>query len=502
MNYKTILLTLLLSSALATSAFAADVNYRDNQKDFTADNWQQVDADKGDESLSGRKDEDTITDSEGKEELTEEEQRQQEIEELEKKIEDVLDQIANNTTGGGSTDGSSGTAGKDPWSEFPDVTDKDTWNPGSATLPDPTLPENPTLNPGTLPSNPWDQFVKRPYDFTVPELPASSTTDPVPEFNPPMSTPTDTGYVYTQDIEVPISLLTGAAGLRAQNGDTDTGITPPEDILITQQEVPDPLPIKQIYELPSIIDQLPFDFEGWLDDWRDYIEDLLPVKPGEYPEGDSGFPDYPKIDDTVKEFPGIIGKDEIPGTDIEVGVVTDNQKLYELLYQYMEKLYELKRYNVKVTRYIVYQLQECDIQTIRLSVPLADYRWVVTGPGGTVEKTTTSDFVKILFRTAGNYNVQVFNTRNVWRNNKVSGTATEYWVLNNGDFFDGVVVYKKSNSFSGYISEDIGPTEEEIELKENGFNANVAASQLNKILLIDDSGNIRSPSSGFSTERG
>lgn len=501
MKYKSILLTFLLTFALTATASAADIITPDNQKDFTADSWQKVDSDKGDEQLTGRKDTDKITDSTQKEELTEEEKRQQEIEELEKKIEDVLDQIANNTTGGGSTDGSSGTAGKDPWSEFPDVTDKDTWNPGSATLPDPTLPENPTLDPGKLPEDGWGQFdfVTPPQTIYIPPEYVDSDNDdeilPEPAFEE-----TEDGFIYTQKIKVPISLLTGLAGLKAEGGGSD-GPDPVPEIIVTQPETPEPIRVGKIFQIPGVVNHNPFDFEGWLDDFKDYIEDQLPVKPGEYPEGND-FPTYPDIDDTVKEFPGIIGKDEIPGTNIDVGVVTDNQKLYELLYEYMQRLYELKKYNVTVTRYIVYQLQECDIQTIRLSVPLADYRWIVTGPGGTVEKTTSSDYVKILFRTAGNYNVQVFNTRNVWRNNKVSGIATEYWVLNNGDFFDGVVVHKTSKSFSGYISQDIGPTEEEVELKENGFNANVSASQLNKIMLIDDNGNIRSPSGGFTTERG
>ena len=106
----------------------------------------------------------------------------------------------------------------------------------------------------------------------------------------------------------------------------------------------------------------------------------------------------------------------------------------------------------------------------------------------------------MLFRGAGTYNVHVYNTQNVVRNNKVSGTKTEYWVLGNGDAYDGLLIYKNSSSFSGYIGTDIGPKLEEIELVKDGFNADVTPEMVN-VQLIDTYGNIRTPSTDYTTER-
>jgi hypothetical protein len=209
----------------------------------------------------------------------------------------------------------------------------------------------------------------------------------------------------------------------------------------------------------------------------------------------------PNIDGINDMFGNKTTSTTIPGTDIEIAMPKDYSALYELLLKYTEELNKLNMTSVNVTKFTIYQLNKAEIQTVHKSIPTNQYHWVVTGPGGLVDKYTDSAYAKLLFRATGTYNVQVENYRQVYRNNKVSGTKSDIWVLSNGDYFDGLVVYKSSTSFSGYISEDIGPTMEWVNLKENGFNALVTSSMLNTIQIVDDSGNIRSPANDFTTER-
>lgn len=300
--------------------------------------------------------------------------------------------------------------------------------------------------------------------------------------------------------------------------------------------------IQWIPQLNVVIPELPeflppqFDFEDWLNQWiKDNWGDISLNKPElnvpdlnvpdlnvpdlNRPGGGSGGSggsgggivtpgwdiddviDFPDIGDITDQFPGHVKPDTIPGTDIEVVIPNTNRDLYLLLMRYIQELYSLQHYYANVTSITQYQANSIAVQNIRKSTPLAEYRWEVTGDNGTIESHTTSPLVKLLFRSAGTYTVRVYNTQSVIRNTKVSGVKQEIWLLSNNDFFDGMVIYKHSTSFSGYIGEDIGPTEEEIELKKDGFIANITPQMVNKIQFMDTTGNIRTPADGFTTER-
>lgn len=252
------------------------------------------------------------------------------------------------------------------------------------------------------------------------------------------------------------------------------------------------------------------DFEDWFKNWvKDHFGSLDGGESSAH-EDEMEFPDwdlddvieFPDIDDVIDQFPGHVDQDTIPGTNVDVIIPETNEDLYVLLMRYIQELLSIKRNYANVTSITQYKTNEINVQTIRRSTPLAQYRWEITAENGNMmESTTTSPIIKLLFQSPGIYTVRVYNTQDVIRNTKVSGTKSEYWVLSNNDFFDGMVIYKNSSSFSGYVGQDIGPKEEEIELKKNGFIANITPEMVDKIQFMDTNGNIRTPADGFTTER-
>ena len=107
----------------------------------------------------------------------------------------------------------------------------------------------------------------------------------------------------------------------------------------------------------------------------------------------------------------------------------------------------------------------------------------------------------MLFRGPGVYDVSVKNLQTVYRTNQVKGLKTEYWILNNGDAYDGLIIYMKSSDFTADIGQDIGPKLEFVQLLDDGFTANVTKDMAQAIQVLDIYGNIHSPAVGFTTER-
>ena len=83
----------------------------------------------------------------------------------------------------------------------------------------------------------------------------------------------------------------------------------------------------------------------------------------------------------------------------------------------------------------------------------------------------------------------------------MTGYKTEVWVLDNGDIFDGLVLYNHTTTIGGFQSEDIGPTIEELRLTDQGFIAHVSPDQASKTAIIDDQGFVHAAGSQFHTER-
>lgn len=180
---------------------------------------------------------------------------------------------------------------------------------------------------------------------------------------------------------------------------------------------------------------------------------------------------------------------------------TDSVALYNVLQSYLQQCQASGQTTLKIKKLDVYSVSTYGYRTIKISSPLSSYHWTVSGEGTFREAATTENRLPILFTRAGTYNVQVFNIQNVIRNNKVGGTKSELWVLNNGNQYDGIVVYNTSTSFEAFIGEDIGPQIEEVELLDDGFTANVTEQMINSVQCIDSNGNIHTPADNFTTER-
>lgn len=489
-------------SALTVSAYAAPATGNSAMKDFTVDSVKIVEAENGGTQITGNRLTSITTDTRTQEQRQEDEKKQQ-IAELQAKIEDITKQLETGEIKPGT--------GENPWNGIPgfgDWIDSIDTNIGQVTLPDWMLPSNGELNIGQwqIPDldQLWQQFlIDKGFDGNLPiDTLITGLESPTKDFEGVYGIPTNDGMMTVSQQVVPVEVLAINAGMNAGlKHQPQLGLHGDSPISVTDHDS-DPLQIPNIYDIPTVINQEPFDYDAWFNEFAEWIGQQLPTVPGTPMPGlQDLFIRNPNIDGIENIFPGTINDGKLPGTDIEIGIPKDYQSLYELLLIYMAELQELNMNAATVTKITMYQIQEADIQTIHTSIPSNQYRWLVTGPGGSVESHTNSPIAKLLFRSAGTYRVRVYNTRDVYRNNKVSGLKTEVWVLSNGGAFDGMVVYQTSSAFSGYISEDIGPTVEEVELKKNGFQALVSESMLNQIQMIDSNGNIHSPAEGFSTER-
>lgn len=297
----------------------------------------------------------------------------------------------------------------------------------------------------------------------------------------------DNGVVVIDQVSVPITMLGSyASQLNNLNDNTFEGFPAPQTPTISIEDIVQPTPT-------------PTDISDLIAAMKDWIAQNTPILPPGFDiETTIG---KPVADELTPAFPDSLIPSQLPGTNIDAILPADTSVLYNILMRYLQELQSLGRNHVNVTRIVQYNVHEYAIRTIRTSTPLNEYRWEVTGAGGTISTQTDTRMLKLLFRSAGTYNVRVYNNQQVTRNNKVSGEKREVWLLGNNDAFNGLVVYNNGTAFEAFIAQDIGPTLEEIELVRNGFIANVTPQMVNQVQLIDTQGNIRSPSDGHTTER-
>lgn len=497
MRIRIPIIAILAALALTLTSYADDANQRNQDVAIYEGQTVTLTAKQEGVSYDGQGKGNKTTDT-----RTEEEKNQ---EELERQKQAYLDEIAriSDEIDNGLIDG-------DGWSDLGGSDWVDTYqgDPGTPSLPDWSLGDS-TLPPGTVPSldELWDYFTTHivgeedgtggnypdaDFDDADPSdlITGGETTDK--EIDTPQADQTTNGLLVTSQSVVPMGALVIGAAPCGTDPISLPELTVPE--VTFQNGEPTPIPS---------IDMLPLDYQGWFEDWVRSIFSTLDIQPGSADsKTEEQFIRNPNIDDAMDMFDGIIVPGIIPGTDISVGYIENQEALYQLLLMYMQMLQNVDITSACVTKFTVYQITELDIQTIHTRIPSSEYRWVVTGPGGTVEKTTDTPYAKLLFRSSGVYDVDIFNTQTLWRNNKVSGEKSEIWVLSNGGFFDGLVVYQNTTRFNSYVSEDIGPTIEEVRMVDDSFTANVSESMLNKIQLIDQDGNIRAPSDDYTTQRG
>ena len=182
-----------------------------------------------------------------------------------------------------------------------------------------------------------------------------------------------------------------------------------------------------------------------------------------------------------------------------------NGTLYRSLLSYIKMLEGLGQHTMRVKKYTIYQATSYKVQAFKSYTPAMpiELRWNVKDPSGTTvaEKTSDKNFIQVLFRGPGTYEVSVFQKSNVVRHNYVTGYKTEVWTLSNNDIFDGLVLYNHTSVIGGFQSDDIGPKLEELRLTDQGFTANVSPDQASKTAIIDDRGFVHAAGSQFNTER-
>lgn len=437
-------------------------------------------------------------------EQREDDAKESERQKLIDKINEVYRQIneAQGNSNGGTRPGGDGSGGGLEWPDFDPAFPGGNGGTGgfpNITLPDYTQPnyQNPNWQLPDIPA--WTLP-----EFTLPDL---------PKYEPPEGAvvpgsgdktlpntyvvESPSGIFVVDQILVPIGTLSSyAATYKDVN---NKGFKLPSDIVPSVTEDDGPRRVLTQEDLDRM-------YQEWLDNIWSKLPNVSLEIPGFRPMPDDGYVIPPNLDDLLPlPNPGDIidtTPGQLPDTDIDVTLPNNTDALYELLMRYLRELMNMEQTSVVITRITQYQTREYAIRTIRTATPLAEYRWQVTDTdGGSIETTTDNRHLKMLFRGTGTYLVKVFNTQNVIRNNSVSGRKSEYWLLGNGDSYDGFLIYKNSTSFSAFIGADIGPALEEIELVKDGFNAQVTPEMVNTVQLIDAYGNIMSPSVGHTTER-
>ena len=460
------MVTLLL---LQTPAYAINTSY-DNQNTET-DRVIIAQAEQTGTTYTGQGESHTTTDTRTKEQK-EDDATKERIDELEALIRETIDKI-NSAEGGGSQNGSD-------LNPFPDH------NPdGSGTFPDINLPDY------ELPDYELPDWALP--DFELPDMPQWE----LPEINADLVFKDGekafdgvyvidgpAGVVVVDQVTVPIGMIVSyVSQLNNLNDKSFPGIAQPQQPHFTIEDVEQPF-------TQADLDRLIAEMEEW-------IRNNTHIIPPDFDLPDiMGNPDIGDLD-----FDGSFDITPLPGTDTDVSVPNDVSSLYQVLMRYLAELQSLGKNHVNITRIAVYNTTEYAIRTIRQSTPLPEYRWEVTGENDTISTQTDSRVLKLLFRSSGTYTVRVYNTREVIRNNKVSGKKSEIWMMSNNDAMDGLVLYNSTTAFEAYLAADIGPTIEEIELIKDGFIANVTPQMVDQVQLIDADGNMRSPSDGHTTER-
>lgn len=197
---------------------------------------------------------------------------------------------------------------------------------------------------------------------------------------------------------------------------------------------------------------------------------------------------------------------EITGTNIPVICPNKNSYVYDSLMSYIKALRELGASTVHAKKLTVYKARSYHVRTIYKATPVypLSFRWVVKDINHALISDNSvqgQNYLKVLFESSGTYYVTVYQTKDVTRNNKADGYKSEIWILDNGDAFDGMVFYNHTTRFVDFISNNVGPVQEELQLTHDGFTARITEGQANTVQTLDENGYLRTSGEHFFTER-
>jgi hypothetical protein len=145
----------------------------------------------------------------------------------------------------------------------------------------------------------------------------------------------------------------------------------------------------------------------------------------------------------------LIGEDTIPGGIADTGYLEPRFALIEL---YLNSLGLNER--IKTNMITEYRLTEEVQGKVTERVPTDNYIWGITNTdtGADVlgDIRTTGRYLRFVFNTPGNYRIRADQETCVTRADTVSYDINRYWVLNNGDAFDGLVIWRDHKKNAEY----------------------------------------------------
>ena len=207
----------------------------------------------------------------------------------------------------------------------------------------------------------------------------------------------------------------------------------------------------------------------------------------------------PSAGDLQSFFPNKLHEATLPGTNTTVLVPNSNQDLYDILMWYLQ---QTNSEDIRITRYTQYNVKTYSSRTLRYKTPLSVYTWEIQGEGkDTQTHVTGAPNCRVLFLNTGVYQIDVYNTQEVVRQNVVSGQKTEVWTLSNGDIFNGLVIYCNSKSFRSVLSVDLEPTTEKVKLIASCFTAKISPEMLNQYHYISNGELFTAVTGDYTTER-
>jgi hypothetical protein len=170
------------------------------------------------------------------------------------------------------------------------------------------------------------------------------------------------------------------------------------------------------------------------------------------------------INGQIKVNEGAVGleyerKDLIPGGIIDARTLESRFRLLDI---YLQHISTAEQINTRViTEYRV--TGENQSQVIE-KVPTNTWVWTVEDEsGGLVAGPiyTQGRYLQFVFNSAGTYRILANQIMTVVRADVVSYDKNEYWVLNNGDAFDGLVIYRDHKQGMTYRT-NVTQEEEEV----------------------------------------
>jgi hypothetical protein len=164
----------------------------------------------------------------------------------------------------------------------------------------------------------------------------------------------------------------------------------------------------------------------------------------------------------------IVNKDAIgldyERTDIIPGGIIDTRTLesrFKLIDLYLNHISTSSKINTRVIS--EYRITGETQSKIVEKNPTDNWIWRIEDESGNLISGpiyTQSRYLRFIFGSAGTYRIRAWQVMDVLRADVVSYDKNEYWVLNNGDAFDGMVIYRDRKTGMKYNTNVIQEPEE------------------------------------------